>query len=48
MEYEVISAIGKDIISDYEKSFVYRKSGVKKKKWIEMLYLILGMKKNVF
>ena len=46
MEYEVISAIGKDIISDYEKSFVYRKSGVKKKKWIEMDEYYLPIVKN--
>ena len=47
IKYEVISAIGKDIISDYEKSFVYRKSGVKKKKWDKMDEHYLPLVKDI-
>ena len=36
LDYAVVSNIGKAIIKDYEKSFVSRKSGVRKKRWSEL------------
>lgn len=36
LDYDIVAALGKEIIRDYEKSFARRKSGVRQKKWDEL------------